>query len=245
MQFDLSFFSESEKKQRQEAVDFVRNNSAVLCERFASINNSPTVQRPISIFMAGSPGAGKTELSKNLITIMVAMLKTSLPVRIDPDDIRPHLPHYNGQNSYVVHSAASLAVAKILDCVLKHRQNFILDTTFAGFETAKKNVERCLKHERPVLLFYVFKEPEIAWKFTKARELTEGRLVPKEVFIEAFFTARDNVNQIKREFGQFVILNYYHADFTKKAYDMRAGLSSIDEVLNFRYSKEDLREILK
>lgn len=243
MQFDLSILSESEKKQRQEAIDYVRINSAALCDMFASIKNCPTVQepkRPVSVFMAGPPGAGKTELSKNLIKIF----QTSLPVRVDPDDLRPHLPHYDGQNSYVVQSAADLAVEKILDHAFKHNQNFILDATFSSYNTARKNVERSLNHERPVLVFYIFKEPEIAWQFTKARELKEGRLVPKEVFIEAFFSARENVNKIKQEFGQFVILNYFYLDFLKKAYSFKLNLGSIDEALNFMYTRDELGETL-
>lgn len=240
MQIDSFNLSEPEKKQRQEAIDFVRHNSAQLCEMFASLKKFPPVEKPISVFMAGSPGAGKTELSKNF----VALFETSLPVRVDPDDIRQHLPHYNGQNSYVVQSAADLAVEKILDHAFKHNQNFILDTTFAGFNTARKNIDRALNHKRRVQIFYIFKEPDIAWQFTKARELKEGRLVPKEVFIEAFFTARENANKIKQEFGQSVILHYFYLDFVKKAYDVKTNLGSVDDVLDFKYTRDELRKTL-
>ena len=240
MHADITKFTEEEKRQHQESIDFVRHNSNKLCEIFADLNKSPATEKPVSIFMAGSPGAGKTEFSKWLKEPF-----KSMPVRIDPDDVRPHLKHYNGQNSFVVQSAADLAVEKILDFVFAHNQNFILDTTFASYNTAKKNVERSLKHGRKVLVFYVFKKPEIAWAFTKAREKKEGRIVPKEVFIKAFFAARENVNKIKAEFGASVSLNFFTLDFTEKTYDFKANIQSIDDILEFKYNENYLGDILQ
>ena len=51
----------------QKAQDYVKANRKLLCERFASITLYPSVATPTSYFMAGSPGAGKTEFSKGFI----------------------------------------------------------------------------------------------------------------------------------------------------------------------------------
>lgn len=52
---------------------------------------------PVSVFMAGSPGAGKTEASKSLID----RLSHGHPqvLRIDPDELRNRFEDYSGDNS--------------------------------------------------------------------------------------------------------------------------------------------------
>ena len=95
--------------------------------------------------MAGSPGAGKTEFSKHLITD-------------------------------------------------------------ANFDVSCKNIERSLNKRRHTHIFYVYQEPKIAWEFTKAREAMEGRRVPMETFVDAFFKAKENVERIMEEFGKNIKL---------------------------------------
>jgi len=51
----------------KKAVEHIKANKKELIERFASLSIFPIENIPVSVFMAGSPGAGKTEFSKNLI----------------------------------------------------------------------------------------------------------------------------------------------------------------------------------
>ncbi len=44
----------------EKAKKFVKENKKFLIEKFASLNKFPSKEKPFSIFMAGSPGAGKT-----------------------------------------------------------------------------------------------------------------------------------------------------------------------------------------
>jgi hypothetical protein len=53
---------------------------------------------------------------------------------------------------------------------------------------------------RKVAIFYIYQDPLIAWKFTQIREKVEGRYIPKEAFIDAFFNAKENVEKMKKEF---------------------------------------------
>jgi UDP-N-acetylglucosamine kinase len=73
-------------------------------------------QTPAASFMAGTPGAGKTEFSKRLIENFSVK-----PLRIDTDELREKIPGYTGANSKVVQGAASVALDRILDRVLKDR----------------------------------------------------------------------------------------------------------------------------
>ena len=65
---------------------------------------------PVSVFMAGSPGAGKTESSKRLIN---ELSKREDPIlRIDPDELREFFKGYTGRNSNLFQGATSILAEK-------------------------------------------------------------------------------------------------------------------------------------
>lgn len=189
--------------------------------------------------MAGSPGAGKTEISKRLIEQFV----DNAPVRIDADDIREMFPNYTGGNSHIFQRACTAGVNKLFDYVMEHDLNVILDGTFA-YERAMENIERSLKRNRRVIIYYIFQNPIVAWKFTKIREETEGRQVSKEVFIHSFLRARENVNEAKVHFGGKIELNMIIKDFTNNFEKVFLNVGSIDKYLPKVYSIDELKEIL-
>ena len=73
------------------ALEFVKTHKKDLIERFCPETICHSVANPVSLFMAGSPGAGKTEVSKGLIKKF-----NDVPVRIDADEIRSFCPGYTG-----------------------------------------------------------------------------------------------------------------------------------------------------
>lgn len=171
-------------KQSTEANEFIKKNKNKLFEKFASEKTYKPRTRSISLFMAGSPGAGKTEYSKALVE--TARKSASPIVRIDADEIREIIPQYNGHNSDVVQRAASTGVHKLYDYCLKQKLDAMIDGTFAKFEIAHRNIKRSLDRDRLVGIYYIYQDPLIAWEFTKKREKLEGRRVPRKVFIDAF-----------------------------------------------------------
>ena len=130
---------------------FIKNNKELLIEKFAKLESIPSKDSPFSIFMAGSPGAGKTEFSKAFIK------SNSLisAVRIDADEIKEIIPQYNGHNSDVVQGASALGVEKIYDFALKNNQNVIIDGTFANYKISYSNIKRSIKKNRIVGIFYI------------------------------------------------------------------------------------------
>src|SRR3989338_7167825 len=106
--------NEEEQKIAEEAKRFVKSKEfrRLLIQKFAEPKVYKADAHPVTILMAGSPGAGKTEFSKGIIEIFEGLFPTKI-VRIDADDIRILLPQYTGSNSYVVHGAASLGVEKL------------------------------------------------------------------------------------------------------------------------------------
>lgn len=226
-----------DKKVHIEAVKFIKSHKKELIGRFASDEFYPKEKDPVSIFMAGSPGAGKTEFSKRF-------LKKWNMVRIDADEIKEFIPQYNKKNSSDVQGASSLGVEKLYDYVLKAKKSAILDGTFADYKKAYIDVSRSIKRKRPTAIFYIYQDPIIAWKFTKAREVIEGRRVPKAVFIEALFDAKENVNKIKKEFGKdldlYVVIKNLEDYSDKETYQV----DNVDQYVTINYSKEALIELL-
>ena len=170
-------FTESEAAKK-----FVKRNKDFIIEKFADLASFPPVDNPFSIFMAGSPGAGKTELSKVLVKLFTKDKPSIKIVRIDADEIKKILPQYKGYNSDDVQGASALGVEKLFDWVLKKGQNVIVDGTFSDFEKSRNNIERCLRRDRVVGILYLYQDPLIAWSFTKKREKMEGRYPQRGVY---------------------------------------------------------------
>ena len=54
------------KRIEEEALDFARKNKKSIAQRLTDPSRYPPEEEPVSVFMAGSPGAGKTETSIEL-----------------------------------------------------------------------------------------------------------------------------------------------------------------------------------
>ena len=197
---------------------------------------------PVSVFMAGSPGAGKTESSKNLIKKFSKDDHQIL--RIDPDELRSKIPGYTGDNSYLFHGAVSILVEKIHDLALKNNQSFVFDGTLSKIHIARKNIERSLSRGRFVQIFYVYQDPVQAWNFVQKRELIEGRRIEKEHFITQYFAARDSVNCLKKEFGEKVKVDLLvkNIDGTDQFY--KENIDVIDNYIKEKYSIDTLKSVL-
>ncbi|MBI5079114.1 zeta toxin family protein [Candidatus Wolfebacteria bacterium] len=232
---------------RAQAIEFAKQNKVRIAKELTDLVRYASDITPVSVFMAGSPGAGKTEFSKNLIKILEGDEERRV-VRIDGDEVRPLIPEYTGNNSRLFQGAISLIVEKIHDLVLHNKQNFVLDSTFSNYTKAADNVRRSLEKNRVVFIFYIYQKPEVAWKFTQAREETEGRNIPKSAFIEQFFGAREVINQISGELGDKVVIFLIKKNFEKNTVediikiDLKGG--KVDDYIAERYTKDELEKCL-
>lgn len=103
---------------------------------------------------------------------------------MENDELRKEFEDYNGLNSPLFQTPATLLVEAIHDRALQRSVSFVLDSTLPSFEKAKSNIERSLKRDRAVYIIFVYQEPAQAWRLVQARETVEGRRVPKAVFVE-------------------------------------------------------------
>ena len=223
---------------------WVKENKKKLVETFVVDDEYYKSDKPFTIFMAGSPGAGKTEFSKGFIEEAKKLSPISRITRIDADEIKEIIPGYNGSNSDLFQGASSLGVEKLYDYVLKKNISAIVDGTLANYEVGYKNISRSIARGRKTGIFYIYQDPLIAWKFTKAREELEGRHIPKEAFINSLFSAKDSVNKLKKTFGKkldiFLIIKDYNHNIQKTHFK----IDRIDSHLKIKYTKESLSKKL-
>ena len=234
---------------KTQAEEFARANKKRLARELTDTSRYVPDDIPISVFMAGSPGAGKTEYSKNLIEILEKNKKHKV-IRIDGDEVRNRISGYTGSNSFLFQVAISIIVDKVHDMALEHKQTFLLDGTLWNYEKAIKNINRSLdaKKGRMVFIFYVYQKPEVAWKFTKAREVSEGRNIPKDAFIRQFLGARETIDRVRKTFDKRVSIFLVKKDFETHAVEDIIGIEpdgkQIDEYLPERYTQNDLEKLL-
>ena len=197
------FLWQYESMNEEQAKQWIKSNKSVVIDGLCG--NAEPVSDGIAIFMAGSPGAGKTETASRLVGD--DDVRDALFVHIDQDRIKAMIPGYTGDNAEVYHGAASIGVDVVFNHILKKKYNFVLDSTFSNFDKAKSNIERVLKREYVVKVYFVYQEPESAWSFVEKRREVEGRVVPKESFARQFVNSRVVVNDIKKHFGRSVNLD--------------------------------------
>ena len=234
----------SDEAVRKATIKFVKKNKKLIISKFADLTKFPPSQNPFTVFMAGSPGAGKTEFSISLIKQLGKKDPNTKVVRIDADEIRDIIPQYDKTNSNLLQSAAAIGVEKLFDHVQDHAQNVVVDGTFANYEVALKDVKRALGKNRKIGIIYLHQDPAIAWDFTKKREKLEGRVVPKEMFIQAFLNSKENVHKIKKEFGNDVRLSLVIKDFENRVEKTLFNIDNVDSYLKVKYNPQTLRRIL-
>lgn len=123
--------SKEELELQEEAIAFARKHKKKIGRRLTDTSRFVPEKEPVTVFMAGCPGAGKTEASIELIDSVKDGGGEIL--RIDPDELRSELPGYTGDNSWLFQGGVSILVEKVLDLALKQRQTFLLDGTLARF----------------------------------------------------------------------------------------------------------------
>lgn len=225
----------SDEDVKAEAETWARQNKKAFAKTFTDISRYPGEKAPVSVFMAGSPGAGKTESSKALVKELGNGF-----LRIDPDDFRTSIPGYNGANSWLFQGAISILLSKVLDLAFDQKQSFLLDGTLSNLEQAKRNVERSLAKDRRVLILYVYQEPQQAWNFVVAREMMEGRHIPKDRFVEQFLAAHSVVRELKVKFGADVTIDVILKNIDGSRQRYLANVSDLNVAVPLAYSAEQL-----
>lgn len=231
--------------QSEDAYKFVKKNEKGLIKRYIPNSVEKNV-KPIFIFMAGAPGAGKTEFSKNLIKVLEKEVCRSGIVRIDLDEIREIFSPfgYDGTNSDMFRRAGSKGVEILFDYSLKNRYHTILDGTLASLDRAKRNIDAALRINADVYIAYVYQDPIVAWGFTKIREKDEGRRISKELFIHSLFDSIESVNQLKKQYNGKIEVWLVEKNISNDVKNIKFNIDNIDGHLKISYTHEALNNKL-
>ena len=231
---------DNELRIKQEADAYANSNKKRIAKEFTDIDKYTPEDDPVSVFMAGSPGAGKTESSKNFI------LNFPLDniLRIDPDDLRSYFEKYTGDNSYLFHGAVSTVAANIHDLALKNKQSFVFDGTFSNVDISRQNIQRSLKRDRYVQILYVYQDPVLAWDFVQKREKVDKRKILKAIFIKQYFLARETVNCLKQEFGKRTQVDLLVKNTNGSDLYYKENVDIIDNHVAEKYDKDTLNRLL-
>ncbi len=136
----------------------------------------PTRAR-IAIFMAGIPGAGKTEFVRGLQN---SSMKNT--VIIEHDQLVEYIDTYTPERYYDFRKAGSNLVGALFTHCLKNELPFVFDGTLSH-DRASHNIKKTLQHGYSVIVIYIHQDIKSAWKLTQDRELVKKRSIERKGFL--------------------------------------------------------------
>jgi len=163
-----------------------------------TIKNSSDIS---CIFLAGAPGAGKTEFLESILQELQENF-----VVIDIDKYRSLFKWYNWENASKYQSLSVKVADKIISYCFKNNLNFIFDGTFRNYNKVQENFWQCKKHDRKAIVALIFQDPRVSFYWTFLRKLKKRRNVPIDVFINGFYGSIENVFRAKQDFSKIEIL---------------------------------------
>ena len=103
---------------------------------------------------------------------------------------------------------ASRGFNELFNYSLKQGFSIILDSNFASKAQATQNIERLLKREYNVEIYYLYNEPKVCFEYATRREVVTHRKVPKDVFVKSNINSYNTVLHIKSIFKSAVDLHF-------------------------------------
>ncbi|MCK5285798.1 MAG: zeta toxin family protein [Candidatus Pacebacteria bacterium] len=242
-----------ENKIQKESLSYIKSHKKDLLDFFTQ-SETNIFETKTNFFMAGSPGAGKTEFVKRLEIIKDEIVIK--PFHIDADIIRTeflkefytptNIKEDIHGNAHFLQEATTKGIEILLDYCFKEKILFMLDVTMGGeFKTAEKNITRCLSKNIEPVIFYLYQDPLVAWDYTKKREKIEGRNILKKNFIQQFFKSRENVNLLKQKYKEKITLNVVVKNFLNQTEKYYPNIQNVDFYVKDDYNKDKLNRELK
>ncbi|MDD4151624.1 MAG: zeta toxin family protein [Candidatus Gracilibacteria bacterium] len=160
---------------------------------------------PSTIFLAGAPGAGKSEF---IDTIKY----NSKFIVIDVDKYRVLFEGYEGYNASIFQNFSTKVANKLYKYCMHNNLNVIVDGTFGNLNIIEQNINQCIKNNREFGVVLIYQDPVISYFYTKLRQLEGKRNVPQNVFIDKFYNSIQNAFEVKQKYkDMFFIFAYKNA----------------------------------
>jgi len=185
------------------SIQYLNTNKQNFLQEYTK--NIKTLDKKLAIFTAGMSGVGKTEFAIYLKETNENLL------HIDTDEIRNFFQEvgYNGQNSDVFQKVASRGFNELFNFSIKKGYSLILDSNFASKSQSIQNIERLLKRDYSIQIYYLYNNPKICFTYATTREVVTKRKVPKDVFIKSNENSYKTIIEIKTIFKDKIILHFF------------------------------------
>lgn len=218
-------------------VEWANKNKKQIAREFIRQTDFSSSDNPVGIFTAGLPGAGKTEFTQEL----AKEIRDNI-LRIDMDEIAKLIEGYKPEIADKFRGAASSILARIYDEVLRHQIDFLFDGTFSH-TNALRNLDRALKYDYLVKIYYIHQEPEIAWQFTKDRELVEHRAISREGFIDTYVNLKENLELLCKNYKDVTISLIVKDEHNREGRRME-GVQDLFGELPVFLTREQLEDVI-
>ena len=184
------------------ALAYLKDNKEEFLKRYTK--NFVSSENKRAFFTAGMSGAGKTELAISLKE------NDSNLLHIDTDNIREFFRPvgYDGSNSHLYQKASSRGYGRLFDYAIKQGYSLIMDSNLAYQNIAIQNIRRLLKRSYHIEIYYLYNDPVVCFEYTIRREIVTHRKVPQDVLLDTNIKSYHTVVEIKKIFGDKIILHY-------------------------------------
>jgi predicted ABC-type ATPase len=199
---NLGGYTPSRKKLHAEIINKFKKE--VVC-----INND----KPIAIFMGGSPASGKSSFLRKYSPFL---LKEEI-LKIDADEIRAMLPEYEGWNATQTH----LETKDIVNTLLSNKNIGIpcdFDIIYDGTMNSVKSYIPLMDilRKRGYKIFIVFMDnvpKDVIIKRALDRYKKSGRFVPLEVIEDFFSKGKSAFNELKKDVDGYMRIDGSSQDY--------------------------------
>jgi len=194
----------------QKALDFLKDNKKLFLERHT--NGICAVEPKLAVFTAGMSGAGKTEYAQD------RRQKEPFLLHIDTDEVRNFFAPvgYNGENAEFFQKPSGRGVHILFDEAIKYGFSIILDSNFADFDLAQRNIMRLIKRGYLISVNYIYNSPQKCAEYARIRESVTKRNVPIEIVKKSLQNSFETTWAIKTLFGDTIVLNLFHREEDKE-----------------------------
>ncbi len=183
------------------------------------------------IFMAGSPGAGKTEIAQLL-------KKECQSESIDTDEIRKLCSGYSGENSHLYQKAGIEGTDILIKYAFSKGYSFILNGDFIDFNLQKQIIKKATKCDYAIEIAYVYRPLKVAKRYTKTIEKRYGKRVPDEAFIKSSLGAIETISEFidKTRVNFYDLMDYKIIENISKEHFLEIVKDDLKKLRRYKYS---------
>lgn len=195
--------------------------------------------KPIAVLTGGAPGSGKSHFIRNYAPYL---LGPEL-FHVDADEVRKHLPEYEGWNAWPTQFETRDIVNQMLDNIGgKCKYDVVYDGTMNNAKRYFPLINRLKKLGYDVYVVYMDVPQEVSQERALERYQRTGRYVPMDVIQETFDVGKKSFNAIKKMVSGWILVDGTNRQVIDRGGDKipeDRNYAALTSTENFQKAKED------